>query len=153
MKIIKTSLPDPKQKERIRELWNEEYPKQLAVSSESFDAFLLTTDRQNHYLIISVANEIAGWAFTFDRAGERWFSIIIETSHQRKGYGCVLLQLLKEKESVLNGWVIDHPHDVRQNGLPYVSPLSFYLQNGFTTLTGIRLEDDKISAVKIVWQK
>jgi len=153
MKIIKTSLLDPEQKERIRRLWNEEYPRQLAVSPVSFEAFLRTTDRQNHYLIISVVNELVGWAFTFDRAGERWFSIIIETSHQRKGYGRVLLDLLKEKESVLHGWVIDHPHDVRQNGTPYLTPLSFYLQNGFTSLPGIRLEDDKISAVKIVWKK
>jgi GNAT superfamily N-acetyltransferase len=153
MKIIKTSILGPEQKERICHLWNKEYPIQLSVTTSSFDEFLKMSDLQNHYLIVNQEMVIAGWAFTFDRSGERWFSIIIDSAYQRHGYGRLLLALMKEKETRLNGWVIDHPHDVRQNGEPYLSPLPFYLQHGFTSVPDIRLEDNKISAIKITWTK
>ncbi len=153
MKIIKTSVLGPEQKENIRYIWNREYPQQLAVTPSSFDEFLISSSNQTHYLIVSEETVIIGWAFTFDRAGERWFSIIIDTAFQRNSYGHLLLNLMKERESHLHGWVIDHPRDVRQNGEPYHSPLSFYLRNGFMMLPDIRLEDEKISAVKIEWRK
>ncbi|MFT4741942.1 MAG: hypothetical protein ACI9L9_002739, partial [Marivirga sp.] len=52
-----------------------------------------------------------------------------------------------------NGWVIDHSNERKSNGRLYISPLNFYLKNGFKKLSRNRLELDKISAVKIKWEK
>lgn len=153
MKIIRTSNLHAAQKETIRFLWNREYPRQLAVTPESFDQFLATTSDPYHLLVIDDAGEVAGWAYSFNREGGRWFSIIINSLYQRIGLGRTLLQLMKEKENELNGWVIDHDLYVRQNGEPYESPLSFYVQNGFVPDSERRYEDDKISAIQIIWRK
>ena len=141
------------QKEMICQLWNTEYPQNLAITATAFDAFLESSASQTHFLILENERDLVGWAYTFDREGDRWFSIIISHQHQGKGLGHVLLNLIKEKETCLNGWVIDHPHDRKQNGQPYLSPLSFYVKNGFTALPDTRLENEKISAVKIEWKK
>ena len=153
MKIIKASKLTPEQKDRICQLWNMEYPQKLAMTLSTFDEYLQASFGQTHYLILETNKGIIGWAYTFDRLGDRWFSIIINKLHQGKGLGHLLLNLIKEKESQLNGWVIDHGHDRKQNGEPYLSPLSFYVNNGFTAHPNTRLEDEKISAVKIEWKK
>lgn len=153
MKIIKASSLSPEQKDMICQLWNMEYPQKLAITITAFDEFLEASASQTHFLIMEDETTITGWAYTFDREDDRWFSIIISEAHQGKGLGHVLLNLIKEKETRLNGWVIDHPHDRKQNGQPYRSPLSFYIKNGFTTLPHARLENEKISAVKIEWKK
>lgn len=152
MKIIKSNTLTKTQKETICFLWNREYPRQLALTLEELDAFFLQSTSHNHFMVLDDADEIVGWAFTFDRDGDRWFSIIINTLYQRLGIGRMALNLLKEKETRLNGWVIDHPHDVKQNGEAYESPLPFYLKNGFVVERDIRMENEKISAAKIIWQ-
>lgn len=141
------------QKEMICQLWNTEYPQNLAITATAFDAFLESSASQTHFLILENERDLVGWAYTFDREGDRWFSIIISHQHQGKGLGHVLLNLIKEKENRLNGWVIDHPNDRKQNGQPYLSPLTFYINNGCTALPHARLENEKISAVKIEWKK
>lgn len=153
MKIIKSNTLTKSQKESIGFLWNREYPRQLAITAEGLDHFFEDTTAHTHFMVLDDADEIVGWAFTFERDGERWFSIIINTLYQRLGIGRMVLKLLKEKETSLNGWVIDHPHDLKQNGEAYESPLAFYLKNDFVIQRDIRLENDKISAVKITWQK
>ncbi len=153
MKITKTSTLRTEQKDMICQLWNTEYPQNLAITTTAFDAFLASSASQTHFLILENERDLVGWAYTFDREGDRWFSIIISHLHQGIGLGNVLLNLIKEKETHLNGWVIDHPHDRKQNGQPYLSPLSFYVKNGFTALPNLRLENEKISAVKIEWKK
>lgn len=153
MKIIKTALLSPQQKEKICTIWNTEYPKNLALTSAGFEEYLATSTNQTHYLILEDSIEIAGWAYTFDRQREKWFSIIIDHLYQGRGLGHLLINLIKEKETQLNGWVIDHGLDLKQNGEPYRSPLPFYLQHGFVPNPSIRLEDEKISAIKIHWKK
>jgi GNAT superfamily N-acetyltransferase len=153
MRIIKSNELTKPQKEAIIYLWNREYPRQLAVTAETFDEFLDFSTGHTHYMIIDDVNEIVGWAFTFDRDGDKWFSIIINSLFQHIGLGRMLLNLIKSNEKRLNGWVIDHPHDVKQNGEPYLSPLKFYLKNGFTVRPDIRYEEEKISSVKIEWRK
>ncbi|HSF89677.1 MAG TPA: GNAT family N-acetyltransferase [Saprospiraceae bacterium] len=153
MKITKATKLSAELKDMICQLWNMEYPQKLAITPTAFDEFLEASASQTHFLIMENEKDLAGWAYTFDRDGDRWFSIIISHAHQGKGLGHVLLNLIKEKETQLNGWVIDHPHDRKQNGQPYLSPLSFYVKNGFTALPDTRLENEKISAVKIEWKK
>jgi GNAT superfamily N-acetyltransferase len=153
LKINKTSVLNPVQKESICHLWNKEYPLKLAITLPAFDEFLGTTSEHTHYLITSDESGLIGWAFTFNRSGERWFAMIIDGAYQRQGLGHLLLNLIKDKEHKLNGWVIDHPNDVKRNGDPYPSPLAFYIRNGFTAHPETRMEDEKISAVKIEWRK
>ena len=62
-----------------------------------------------------------------------------------------MLDEIKNNEPVLNGWVIDHNNDKKKNGQQYISPLKFYEKCGFGILSDVRLELDKISAVKIKW--
>ncbi|HEY3387130.1 MAG TPA: GNAT family N-acetyltransferase [Saprospiraceae bacterium] len=153
MKVKKSAFLSPSQKATICQLWNSEYPGKLQVTLQGFDDFLSSTQNHYHFLLEGNDSNIVGWAFTFDRDGDRWFSMIIDHTYQRQGLGSILLNLLKEKESRLNGWVIDHPNDVKQNGELYFSPLSFYIRNGFTPIPEIRLENEKISAIKIEWRK
>lgn len=47
--------------------------------------------------------------------------------------------------------VIDHDKDIKANGKQYMSPLNFYLKQGFTIIEDERLELATLSAVKIVW--
>ncbi|MFZ1675748.1 MAG: GNAT family N-acetyltransferase, partial [Saprospiraceae bacterium] len=139
--------------ETIVYLWNREYPGRISTTKEGFDEYLNASGGQIHFLMLDDANEIIGWAYTFDREGDRWFSIIINSLYHGIGLGRMMLEHMKENESRLNGWVIDHDDEIKQNGEPYESPLAFYLKNGFEVYTDIRFENEKMSAVKIVWEK
>ena len=98
MKIVKTSEITGQQKASILYVWNREFPIQLNLTSEGFDDYLKSTTGHQHFLILDDANEIIGWTYTFDRDGERWFSILINSLYQKLGFGTILLNLLKEKE-------------------------------------------------------
>jgi GNAT superfamily N-acetyltransferase len=105
---------------------------------------------KKHYLLQNESDEIHGWAITFARENETWFAIIINSKIQNQGFGKQLLNHLKSIEKKLSGWVIDHNNDFKFDGIVYVSPLKFYLKNGFSICNEIRIETEKISAVKII---
>ncbi len=153
MKIVTTTELSKAQKETIVYLWNREYPVRISTTKEGFDEYLNASARQTHFLMLDDANEVIGWAYTFDREGDRWFSIIINGLYHGIGLGRMMLDQMKENESFLNGWVIDHDDEIKQNGEPYESPLAFYLKNGFEVHADIRFENEKMSAVKMVWIK
>ena len=79
--------------------------------------------------------------------------MLMPTSMQGKGYGSILLEELTENKEMISAWVVDHDQDLKSDGSPYVSPLQFYLKNGFVIQEGVRLELDTISAAKLVWRK
>ena len=79
--------------------------------------------------------------------------MVMDSKLKGKGLGTKLLSKAKEKNSELNGWVIDHNKDVKQNGDYYISPIDFYTKNGFKIITETRLELNTISAIKIKWTK
>ncbi|MEO6132686.1 MAG: GNAT family N-acetyltransferase [Saprospiraceae bacterium] len=153
MKIISTPELLKSQKESVIWLWNREYPVQLNVSAETFEEYLSASGNHLHLLMLDDAAEIIGWACVFDREGNRWFSIIINSLYHGLGLGTMLLNQLKKSEVSLNGWVIDHDHYTKKNGEFYNSPLSFYLKKGFTICPEIRFENEKMSALKICWEK
>lgn len=141
------------QKEQIVKLWNAEYPLGLAYESMAgFDEYLSKTGNPLHYLI-EENYQLIGWMATFERENERWFSIILDSRHQNKGLGRLLLNEAKKEVKALNGWVLDHNSAKKLNGDFYLSPLDFYLKNDFNVIDDIRLETEKISAVKIQWTK
>lgn len=152
MEIIETTDLSADQQKAALLLWNNEYPVKLRYHNMAeFNIYLEGLQQVHHFFLVDSLQNIAGWAFTFTRDSERWFAIILGSSIHQKGYGSMLLNKLKEKEPILNGWVIDHDRDVKWNGEKYVSPLPFYLKNNFVTYPDTRIDAEKLSAVKIKW--
>jgi len=152
MLIQTTSTLTNTQKQSLFEIWNAEYPKKLAYQNVlEFEEYLSKLGSLKHFLLCTEAGEIKGWACSFERESERWFAILLANEIQKKGYGKQLLNVLQKEENSLNGWVIDHNQYTKPNGEIYRSPLDFYLKCGFLA-TDIRLETEKISALKIVWE-
>ena len=153
MHIINTRELNSVQKETLYTLWNAEYPVNLNYATPSdFENYLNGLVNTTHYFLMA-DDTIMGWSFTFDRNGEKWFGLILDTSIHQKGYGTIMLNEIKQHETNLYGWVMDHNRDVKINGQPYNTPLGFYLKNGFTTYPDIRIDTEKISAVKIGWMR
>lgn len=150
MKTRKTDILDGKQKTAVLTLWNNEYPSQLAYPDvDAFNEYLDNLIKPVHYLLTSKENLIVGWAFTFERENNRWFAIIVDSRIQRKGYGSMLLSSLKADNPTLFGWVTDHDKYVKADGSKYMSPLNFYLKNGFTLIPDQRFETNLLSAAMI----
>ena len=154
MDLIKRSSLSTSEKLEIFKLWNTEYPEKLSYQSLSeFEQYLESLTEQSHILLIDSNEKIKGWYFDFMRENEKWFVIILDSKMHGNGFGTEILELARQNENELNGWVIDQSNERKRDGKLYVSPLNFYLKNGFKKLSGNRLELDKISAVKIKWGK
>lgn len=152
MKFLERNTLSQIEKEQIIELWNREYPQNLRFEKpEQFEAYLNGLEDQYHILIVDENENIIGWYFDFIREEERWFAAIIASEFQGIGLGAKLLNLAREQRKELNGWVIPSADYVKYNGSPYRSPLEFYKKNGFEIYNDVKLETDKISAIKIKW--
>jgi len=153
MTITEKSTLSPAEKEQVKTMWNGEYPSSLSFNSiADLDIFFNNVQNPKHYCCTE-ANTLAAWMSIFTRDEEIWFSIIINKNHQKRGIGRMLLNKAKECYSVLNCWVVDEDSYLKQDGTPYSSPLKFYQKNGFEVLSEIRLNTEKLSAVKIRWTK
>jgi len=152
MTIQVTDSLNKAQEEALHDLWNSEYPKETAHKDiAGLEAYLNGLGQCRHYLLKSDAGGgIDGWASTFDREGERWFAIIIDNKHQRKGFGSLLLDRLKQDEQVLNGWITEGDL-LKVNGEAYLSPLAFYQRNGFKVHRDITYKHNSLLFVKISW--
>jgi len=154
MKIIEKDVLTVEQKDSLMQLWNNEYPERLHLNTiEDFDLYLNGLANTKHYLLVDDSDKIIGWTFTFLREDENWFAIILDHQIQGKGNGSLLMNEIKSKNKCLNGWVVDHENEVKQNGDFYKSPMPFYVKNGFTIITETRIENEKMSAVKINWKR
>jgi len=153
MIIVQAKSLTLEQKISLFELWNSEYPVKVGYNELSeFENYLDGLSYKNHYLLVKDLDQILGWAFTFIREKEDWFGIIVNSKIHSKGFGVLLLNELKQNNLVLNGWVIAHQNNLKQNNEPYLSPLGFYIKNGFIVQKNIRIENEKLSAVKIRWE-
>ena len=154
MRIVQKVVLSLQEKEVLYQLWNTEYPEKLSYETiDGFDLYLTSLSNTKHYLLINEANKIKGWAFTFFRDDEDWFAILVDKNSQGSGKGSLLMEELKKNKNSLNGWVVDHENDVKQNKEQYKSPLLFYVKNGFVICQETRIENQKISAVKINWKQ
>jgi predicted GNAT family N-acyltransferase len=152
LEIIQTNELNEQAKMQVFDLWNNEYPVKLSYNNlTEFDKYLKNLSNLKHFLLTSDIDIILGWALTFNRDNDKWFAIILSEKIKGKGLGRKMLDEIKNNESMLNGWVIDHNNDKKINGQQYISPLKFYEKCGFEILSEVRLELDKISAVKIIW--
>ena len=154
MHIINTRMLNEDQQTAAFKLWNQEYPEQLIMKIRAdFEQYLSTLTAASHFLLVGNAEEILGWAFKFTRESALWFAIILDSSKHKKGLGSMLLDHVKDQETELNGWVVDHNDYLRYNGECYLSPVNFYRKNGFTVIEDIRLKSPHLSAVKISWKE
>jgi GNAT superfamily N-acetyltransferase len=154
MTIIETKSLNQIQKEAVFQLWNSEYPEKLSYETiTQLEDYLELLLEQKHYLLLDENQNIKGWCFTFLRASEKWFAIIIANDLQGKGFGKLLLETIKKDEKILNGWVADHDNDYKNNGEVYKSPLGFYLKNGFKVIENQFIRNDKIAVIKICWEE
>jgi len=117
-----------------------------------FQAFLDQMIDPKYYLVMD-NSDIAGWAATFTAGPVRSFFIMFNSAYHGKGYGTLLLNELKKEGPRLFAWAIDHNDDVKPDGRPYPSPINFYLKNGFTVNEDLRLENEQLSAVNILWER
>ncbi len=154
MKPLTTTHLSTVQVQQLLLLWNKEYPEQLAYNDiAGFRSYLSGLTDPAHFLLFDEDSYIRAWAFTFTREAERWFAIILDESVQGKGVGTQLLSALKQNETCLNGWATDHDRYFKKDQTPYRSPIDFYLKNGFKLCDDVRLETEKLSAVKITWKR
>jgi GNAT superfamily N-acetyltransferase len=154
MEIVQTQTLSQLQKNEISRLWNAEFPAKISYHSiAELDEYLENSRNPRHYFLLDPHGRTIGWGMDFVREDAPWFVLIINTSFQKKGYGSMLLNRIKSGKTELYGWVTDHNEDLKHDGMPYVSPISFYKKNGFEILPGDRLSTEKISAVKIRWRK
>jgi GNAT superfamily N-acetyltransferase len=152
MKIITQTHLTTEQKRIALKIWNSEYPVKLQMRGiDEFDVFLNPLIDTKYYLLID-ADSIAGWAATFSAGPVRSFFIMLNSAYHGKGYGTILLTELKKEGPQLFAWAIDHNNDVKPDGRPYPSPINFYLKNGFTVNNELRLENEQLSAVNILWE-
>lgn len=151
MTINKKKQLTQEEKEKIREIWNNEYPVSITHPTlESFENYLSSLQKTIHYLVFE--NEhICGWGITFDRENERWFALIVNRKFQGQGVGSELLKQMKEQEPILNGWVVIQNDSPRLDGTNYPLPLDFYLKNGFQKTEQI-LESEIFKTLKITWK-
>jgi len=154
MTFLQTSTLTLIQKKDILTLWNKVSPVDVSHESmEAFDKYLQSLNDVIYTLVLDDESCVVGWFADFDRDQERWFAMLLDRSIHGKGVGSELLTRAKTRHIALNGWVIDHDKDKTLNGDPYISPVNFYLKNGFTTMSDVRLELDHLSCVKMRWQK
>ncbi len=154
MQVVKVNHFTGEEKEQIVKIWNAEYPATLQYPNiDAFDQYLAKLSLPVHYTITDDQQRLMGWLAVFTRQEERWLVILVDTTQQRKGVGTYLLNQVKQNEVELNGWVIDHNRDKKENGETYYSPLGFYIKNGFNVLSDTRFDNGKLSAVKINWSR
>jgi GNAT superfamily N-acetyltransferase len=152
MEIVKQTYLTADQKEAALKIWNAEYPARLQMPGMAdFDDFLYSLIDAQYYLLIDDDKKIAGWAATFMAGPVTSFFIMLDSAYHGKGYGTNLLAELKKDNQQLFAWAIDHDNDVKAGGTPYPSPINFYLKNGFMVNNDLRLENDVLSAVNILW--
>jgi GNAT superfamily N-acetyltransferase len=149
MEIIQTKTLTSYQSEQINSLWNSEYPFKL---KDRFPILLEGTNWHNHFLIEDSSRGIIAWAVMFEHSNQIRFSIIVSKDYQGKGLGKLLLDHLKSAYNEFYGWVIDHNNDLKSNGENYISPLPFYLNQGFELVPEARIDSEMIQAVLIKWQ-
>lgn len=154
LKALPTEQLTKEQKERLFQLWNKEYPATLAFDDlKAMDAYLENLDDVHHTLYVDAEDEIQGWYFDFVRDDDRWFVIFLDEKYQRRGQGTQILNDAKKARPELHGWSVDHNHEIKKDGSPYLSPLAFYEKNGFEIVGDMRMDDENLSVVKVRWKR
>lgn len=122
MKQVKTTILTSIQAKQIDSLWNEEFPSQL---QGRFSSLLEGVVHFAHYLFQDELENVVAWAVYFEKDQEIRFSILVSKNQQRKGFGKLLLNQLKEDLEEFYGWVVDHNNDLKEKWRNLFSPIDF----------------------------
>jgi GNAT superfamily N-acetyltransferase len=142
-----------REKLEIIKLWNQEYPRAMAHAEFSdFEKYLQGLAEVHHILLFEEEEHVLGWLIYFLRDNEQGFALLLDSSLQGKGWGSKILDRAKELNSELNGWVVDHEGELKQNGKPYRSPTEFYRRNGFEIRQDIQRTMKDVSCIKVIWK-
>ncbi len=149
MKLLSLESLNDLQKDAVQKLWNEEYPKSIALKTkQDLESYLEKLQGQSHILLSNESETIIGWFFGFIREDERWFAIIVNSNAHKKGYGSTLLNRAKSLYVELNGWVITDASHTKADSSAYIFPLGFYQKSGVSVLENETFETDKMKTVK-----
>ena len=150
MRFKQTTTLDDVDLRTVFRLWNAEYPAVLGHGSEAaFRAYLEQLENADHHLVTH-GGAVCGWAVAFDREEERWFILIVDGAFHGCGLGSRLLDRLKTRNLVLNGWVVEQDSYLKSNGQRYHSPQPFYEKQGFAT-TEERRTDGPVAVRRILF--
>lgn len=153
MEIVETETLTEIFKQDFFRLWNEEYPESLSYSEiEEFEIYLKNL-QDKRYFLLTENGQLKSVAVQFVREEQNWFLIIVGKENQKQGIGKQMLDRLKSGNDSLIGWVIDKEGYKNRLGEDYNSPLNFYLKSEFRVISDTRLESEKISAVRIEWER
>jgi GNAT superfamily N-acetyltransferase len=144
----RTKVLTQQQAMQIDMLWNALYSVKL---KDRFSLLLQGVDNFMHYMIEDEAGNVQAWAVYFEKEDKIRFSILVSKAAQGKGLGRQLIDALKADLPEFYGWVTDHNNDLLSDGSTYISPLPFYLKQGFKVLDNVRLDTEMIQAVMIHW--
>ncbi len=146
-----TSLTDDL-KLKIFDLWNSNYPIDIALKTEEdFSLYLAGLDNKTHFMIINSHDMLEAWMMTFSRDNKTQLAMIVDFNAQNKGLGSMLLEKAKELNTSLYGWIVQSNEYKLVNGKSYKSPAAFYIKNGFEIQNDISLENAPIKAERIYW--
>lgn len=152
--IIHTKALNKTQELELFHCWNTVYPVNLKFEDLSkMRAYFEALQQVEFFLLVDASIPATAFSFRFVRENERWLAMLMPSAMQGKGYGSILLEELTENKQTISAWVVDHDRDLKADGSPYKSPLSFYLKQGFQIQVGVRLDIDTISATKLVWKR
>ena len=146
MKIHRSATLSAKHDAEINALWNTEYPQKL---TDRFALLLVDTKLVIHFYVLNQQDEIIAWSVLFEKENDLRFSIIVSSNYKQKGLGSALLTEMKKEGLAFSGWVIDHNTDLKSDGTCYLSPVNFYLKNGFSLDESCRLNNEMIKAVLV----
>jgi len=154
VRFIKRKNLSLDQKRALFELWNSEFPKNLQYADiVELEKYISRLNDPVHILLTDENDKIKGWCAHFIRDDERWFLAILNSDIQGKKFGTQIIELAKQGNAELNGWIINSDEYIKANGESYKSPSDFYKKQGFQILEKVTLKTDQISAIKIKWCK
>lgn len=152
MMEVTDSLND-QDKDAIYNLWNELYPKPVIFGSiKDFDSFLSQGKKRYHIILRDSQNKLIGWLSVFDRVDIKNFVMLVSEQHQGIGIGRSLVNEMKKREVLVQGYVVKSNDYTKGNGELYLSPIEFYTKSGFI-LTGEKLKKEDFETYKIIWSK
>ena len=152
--IIHTHVLNQQQQLELLKCWNDVYPQNLKFDDlAKLKSYFDGLQQVEYFLLIDASIPATAFSFRFIRDEELWLAMLMPPTMQGKGYGSILLEELTENISSISAWVVDHDRDLKSDGSSYISPLPFYLKEGFEIQEGVRLETDTISVAKLIWKK
>ena len=154
IKYLTTSKLSESQLSQVCRLWNKEYPIDVHHKrKEDLEQYLSGLAKPNHTIIEDGDGKVKAWFFDFMRNKERWFGMIVDSTHQGKGYGRELIKRAKNNYSELNGWIINSKEYLKENGGKYEPPTEFYRKMGFDISPDQKFDSKVLKTIKIKWRK